>query len=64
MPPDGGTAIHESQLLRTFGAPTAAAFVLFLQTLHRFYIEFIKLTFTASIKSFQQFCLLDLIKII
>ena len=25
MPPDGGTAIHESQLLRAFGAPTAAA---------------------------------------
>ena len=25
MPPDGGTAIQESQLLRTFGAPAAAA---------------------------------------
>ena len=27
MPPDGGTAIQESQLLRTFGAPAAAAAV-------------------------------------
>ena len=25
MPPDGGTTIYESQLLRTFGAPAAAA---------------------------------------
>ena len=25
MPPDGGTTIHESQLLRIFGAPAAAA---------------------------------------
>ena len=29
MPPDGGTAIQESQLLRPFGAPAgAAAFVI------------------------------------
>lgn len=32
--------------------------------LHKFYIDFIKLTFVANIKSFQQLGLLDLIKII